>query len=207
MRKAISPDLVRWVTETGGEVVREPGGALVVTEIMLFADAGGFLAKYDSWIRILTILLLLLTDKTEAIKTLLQALAVPYPSSSDTPHPIDLPHTSRLYKTLIQGGHFNHGTSRISLAPSSTWDRRYFATQFVQNIGQAGVVGMCTKGEGNGAFVVAELCGALVADETGTEAKEREEVKKWFDNAVRREIQEGEAKGKKVLLEKIALLK
>src|ERR1700733_12304527 len=119
----------------------------------------------------LMILLSFLTDKTEAIQTLLQALTVPYPSSSDTPHPIDFPHTSRLYKTLMQGGHFNHGTSSISLAPASTWDRIYFARQFVQHVGNEGVVGMCTKGEGNGAFVVAELCGALVADEAGTEAK------------------------------------
>jgi pumilio family protein 6 len=47
VRKAISPDLVRWIKEKGGEVVREPGGALVVTEVMLFAEAGRlFLLRY-----------------------------------------------------------------------------------------------------------------------------------------------------------------
>jgi pumilio homology domain family member 6 len=43
VRKAASPDLVKWVKEKGAEVVREPGGALVVTEVMLFADTGGLL--------------------------------------------------------------------------------------------------------------------------------------------------------------------
>jgi pumilio family protein 6 len=42
VRRAISPDLVRWVKEKGAEVIREPGGSLVVTEVMLFAEAGGF---------------------------------------------------------------------------------------------------------------------------------------------------------------------
>ena len=73
-------------------------------------------------------------------------------------------------------------------------------------VGKEGMVGMCTRGEGNGAFVVAELCGALIGDDVGKEGGEREEVKRWFNEDVRREIEEGEAKGKKVLLEKIALL-
>jgi hypothetical protein len=38
VRKTVSPGLVRWVKEKGG---REPGDALVVTEVMLFAEAGG----------------------------------------------------------------------------------------------------------------------------------------------------------------------
>ncbi|KAF8228348.1 ARM repeat-containing protein [Tricholoma matsutake] len=183
VRKAVSADLMRWVKEKVAEVVREPGGALVVAEVMLFAEA----------------------DKKEAIQTLLGALTSPYPSSSSTPHPIDLPHTSRLYKILLQGGHFNHSTSSISLAPTSTWDRVYFAREFVRVVGREGVVGMCTEGEANGAFVVAELCGALIVDDAG-DGGEREEIKRWFDEDVRRALEEGRAKGKKVLLEKIALL-
>ena len=147
-------------------------------------------------------------DKTEAIQTLLRGLTSPYPSSSDTLHAIDLPHTSRLYKTLLQGGHFNHGTGSISLAPVSTWDRSTFAREFVRIVGKEGTVGMCTKGEGNGAFVVAELCGALIGDDAEREPEggEREEVKGWFNEGVQKEVEQGRAKGKKVLLEKIALL-
>jgi pumilio family protein 6 len=184
-------------------VIREPGGSLVVTEVMLLAETGGFFiaiymdANADQP-------RLLLADKKEAIQALLSALATSYPSNSDTPHLIDLPHTSRLYKTLLQGGHFNHGTSSISLAPASTWDRSYFAREFVRMVGKEGIVGMCTKGEGNGAFVIAELCGALTEGDEGR--KERAEVKGWFNADVRREIGEGRAKGKKVLLEKIASL-
>lgn len=72
-------------------------------------------------------------------------------------------------------------------------------------VGREGVVGMCTEGEANGAFVVAELCGALIVDDAG-DGGEREEIKRWFDEDVRRALEEGRAKGKKVLLEKIALL-
>jgi pumilio family protein 6 len=147
----------------------------------------------------------LVIDKKEAIHALLQALTSPYPSSSDTPHAIDLPHTSRLYKTLLQGGHFNHGTASISLASASTWDRGYFAREFVRVVGKGGTLGMCTKGDGNGAFVVAELCGALIGDDAAKAGGEREEVKRWFNEGVK-EVGEGRAKGKKVLLEKIALL-
>lgn len=47
MRKAVSADLIRWVKEKVAEVVREPGGALVVAEVMLFAEAGGsFLSRF-----------------------------------------------------------------------------------------------------------------------------------------------------------------
>jgi len=95
---------------------------------MLFAEAGE--SSLLSLSRTLTdAFWFSLADKKEAVEALLRALTSPYPSSSDTPHPIDLPHTSRLYKTLLQGGHFNHSMSSISLAPASTWDRGYFARE------------------------------------------------------------------------------
>ena len=46
VRKAIGSDLLRWIKEKGVEVVREPGGALVVTEVMLFAEGGGLFFCY-----------------------------------------------------------------------------------------------------------------------------------------------------------------
>ena len=40
VRKFASEALILWVEEMAPSVVREPGGSLVVTEIMLFADGG-----------------------------------------------------------------------------------------------------------------------------------------------------------------------
>ena len=56
---------------------------------------------------------------------------------------------------------------------------------------------MCV-GEGNGAFVVAELCEALVRGEL---IEEKAEVKRWFGKKIVKEIEAGQAKGKKVLLD------
>ena len=135
------------------------------------------------------------SDKTAATTTLLKALASP---SIPDPHPIDLPPTSRLYKTLLQRGHFNHTTNSVECVS----DTVSFASQFVSIVGKDATVTMCV-GEGNGAFVVAELCEALVRGEL---IEEKAEVKRWFGKKIVKEIEAGQAKGKKVLLEKIALL-
>ena len=134
-------------------------------------------------------------DKTAATTTLLKALTSP---SIPDPHPIDLPPTSRLYKSLLQGGHFNHTTNSVERVS----DAAAFASQFVNIVGKDATVAMCV-GDGNGAFVVAELCEALVR---GDLIEEKVEVKRWFGEKIVQEIEAGQAKGKKVLLEKIALL-
>lgn len=41
VRKFASEALLEWVEEKGATIAREPGGSLVVTEIMLFAEGGG----------------------------------------------------------------------------------------------------------------------------------------------------------------------
>ncbi|KAM6495204.1 Armadillo-type fold [Amanita muscaria] len=181
VRKAASPDLVAWVMEKGENVVTETGGCLVVTEIMLYADA----------------------DKTSATASLLRPLATSYPSSdSSNPHPIDLPHTSRLYKTLLQGGHFNHANQKVDY--TSAWNHVRFAIAFANTVGQDVIVSMCTKGSRGGAFVVAELCSTLLEEER---TKARKMVNKWFDKGVRKEIEEQEGmKGQKVLLEALGRL-
>ncbi|KAF8801167.1 ARM repeat-containing protein [Phlegmacium glaucopus] len=173
VRKAASEDLIRWVEESGEALVREPSGSLVVNEIMLYAEG----------------------DKSAATATLLNALASP---SIPDPHPIDLPPTSRLYKSLLQGGHYNHTTNSIE----RVLDAAAFASQFVKIVGKDATVAMCV-GDGNGAFVVAELCEALVR---GDLTEERVTVKEWFEAKVVQEIEAGQAKGKRVLLEKIVLL-
>ena len=134
-------------------------------------------------------------DKTSATTTLLKALASP---SIPDPHPIDLPPTPRLYKALLQGGHYNHTTNSIERVS----DAAAFASQFVNIVGKDATVAMCV-GDGNGAFVVAELCEALLR---GNLMEEKATVKKWFGRKVVEEIEAGQAKGKRVLLEKIALL-
>jgi len=81
-------------------------------------------------------------------------------------------------------------------------DAAVFASQFVNIVGKEATVNMCV-GDGNGAFVVAELCEALVR---GDLVEEKATVKEWFGAKVVQEIEAGQAKGKRVLLEKIALL-
>ncbi|KAG6884585.1 hypothetical protein C0993_009787 [Termitomyces sp. T159_Od127] len=182
VRKYASEALLSWLEQNTASIIKEPGGSLVAAEIMLFADG----------------------DKTPASQSLLRAISTSYPSiDPSSPHPIDLPHTSRLYKTLLQGGHFNHTSKSVDLAPH--WDASLFAKELVKVVGKDIVVGMCTLGEGNGAFVVAEMCEALIRD--GEKSGEvRKEVKGWFGDEVREAVEGGQAKGRKVLLEKIASL-
>lgn len=151
------------------------------------------------------ILFLFFLDKTAASKSLLTVISSPYPSPDPAaPHPIDLPHTSRLYKTLLQGGHFNHNTKSIERAPG--WDARVFAEAFVDVVGEQVGVAMCIKGQRDGAFVIAELCEAFMRQENEGTKTARIKVKQWFGPAILKEIEKGDAKGKRVLLEKIALL-
>lgn len=42
VRKAASEALIQWVEEKGATLVRDPGGSLIVIEIMLFAEGGKF---------------------------------------------------------------------------------------------------------------------------------------------------------------------
>ena len=116
------------------------------------------------------------------------------------PHPIDLPPTSRLYKSLLQGGHYNHTTNSVERASDATAST--FASHFVQIVGKDATVAMCV-GDGNGAFVVAELCEALIR---GDLTEEKGIVKEWFSEKVVQEIEAGQAKGKRLLLDKLALL-
>ena len=142
-----------------------------------------------------------LPDKSGAIQTLLKTLASP---SIPEPRAIDLPPTSRLYKALLQGGHYNHTTNTIERVDDSIWDSSKFAALFVDVVGSEAIVTMCV-GDGNGAFVVAELFEALARGGENT-SKEREKVKGWFTPLVVEQIEAGDAKGKRVLVEKFSSL-
>ncbi len=213
VRKAASPDLLSWVAEKGESVVKETGGCLVIAEITLYAE-GGLLMRVVSPSNHRNLSYL---DKTFATNALLRPLCTPYPSSQpDDLHPIDLPHTSRLYKTLLQGGHFNHATHKIDYIPS--WDAIRFAITFVNTIDKDVIVNTCTKGSRSGTFVVAELCSTLcngtktrgegnemqVVDEELEDARDqaRKLIKEWFTEDVLELIRgPEEMKGRKVLLE------
>jgi pumilio family protein 6 len=82
------------------------------------------------------------------------------------------------------------------------WDPEVFSQKFVDVVGKDLGVAMCVKGDRNGTFVIAELCERLMR----AKSKGRESVKRWFGADVLELIAQGEAKGKKVLLEKIVLL-
>lgn len=185
IRKSASDGLLEWVQSSGKTLIRDPGASLVVTDIMLYADG----------------------DKSGAISTLLTAISSPYPSfDKTTVHPIDLAHTSRLYKTLLQGGHFSRKTEAIE--PVQDWDALAFAVGFTKQLSSDVVTAFCVKGERNGTFLVAELCEALIkGSEKNDEAKAaRATLKGWFNPSVKKEIEDGEGRGKIVLSEKIASL-
>jgi pumilio family protein 6 len=138
-------------------------------------------------------------DKSPAIDTLLQPLTAPYPSvDPSTPHPIDLPHTCLLYKTFLQGGHFSHKDHTIVRAPS--FSASAFASAFITTVDGGRTMAMA---RGNGAFMVTELLERVI--EEGSES-ERMIVKGWFSGKVINDLKNGEGKGRKVLLEKVAKL-
>ncbi|KIM90369.1 hypothetical protein PILCRDRAFT_766179 [Piloderma croceum F 1598] len=111
-------------------------------------------------------------------------------------HPIDLPHTSRLYKTLLQGGHFLHTTHPVSHSPS--FPPSVFASPFIATVREQTTVAMAI---GDGAFVVAELLQRV--SEEGSE-DEKQTLKGWFTADVRSDLKGTEGKGRNVLLGKIA---
>ena len=197
IRKAASEALLQFVAENGAEIARDTGGSLLVLEIMLYAEGGpfSFLAPCidlcgdpDTP-----------TDKSSAIKALAEALASPYPSEDPArPHPIDLPHTSRMYKSLLQGGHFSH--SEQSVVRSPAFSPSEFAAVFPSIVGRDTTIAIA---QGNGAFVVAELL-EWIREEGNEEQKTH--VRGWFDDAFVARIKDSEAKGKNVLVEKIEAL-
>lgn len=140
-------------------------------------------------------------DKSAASKAILEVLAAEYPSPDPTQlHPISLPHVSRLYKLLLQGGHFSQSTK--SIERSALFSPFAFAKQFIELVGEQNTVAMA---EEEAVFVVASLCETVVSDEEGEDAKKT--LRKWLGGAVKEELSANqEQRGRKVLLEQIARL-
>ncbi|KAH9061148.1 ARM repeat-containing protein [Lactarius vividus] len=171
---AASPELLSWIVRDGAEVSRDTGGSLVITEIMLEAHG----------------------DKDAAIEALLSPLESDYPSE-DSPHPIDLPHTSRLYKVLLQGGHFSRDINAIKSRPN--FEPSTFASAFLRHVTPANITSMA---RGGGSFVIAALIERVLAIGTSEECK--------FLNrclaGLKAEVEGRQTKGSSVLAEGIGLL-
>ena len=100
-----------------------------------------------------------MTDKTAAVKALSAPLQVPY---ADDSHILRLPHATRIYKTLLAGGHFDSETSSVEIVDSD------LRSQFAQAVWLA-ITSEEAGGEsnlrdmvlGDVAFVLIELINAL----------------------------------------------
>jgi pumilio family protein 6 len=97
------------------------------------------------------------------MEALLIPLGTTYPSD-DHPHPIALPHTSRLYKVLLQGGHFSQAINAVVTRPN--FDPSIFATAFLRHVKLADITAIA---RGGGAFVIAVLLERVVSDGTPEE--------------------------------------
>jgi pumilio homology domain family member 6 len=137
-------------------------------------------------------------DKTEAIRTLLGSVAQPYSGDvGSVSHPIDLPHTSRMHKTLLQGGHFSRETG--SVERSAHWTPVVYAEMWVKIVGRGVTLAAAKNG---GTFVIAELVERVTQD--GSDDT-KEELRSWF-LADKKDIKLWDAKGSQILLEKVESL-
>jgi pumilio homology domain family member 6 len=129
------------------------------------------------------------------MEALLIPLEASYPSD-DHPHPIDLPHTSRLYKVLLQGGHYSQAINAVVARPN--FNPSNFATAFLRHVKPVDIAAMA---RGGGTFVITALLERIVADGT---PEERSKLKESLSGL---KDDEGKSiKGWTALLEGIRLL-
>ena len=139
-------------------------------------------------------------DKTKAMQTLASLLNETYPSPSDDRlHVVDVPHAGRMYKTLLQGGHFSHATHGIMTVPGNLFSPMQFSRAWMKGVDHDRTKKLAL---GGGAFVVASLVERVWKD--GDE-KERKDIMGWFDEAFLKDLRGSEVKGKKVLLDVLSI--
>ncbi len=110
-------------------------------------------------------------------------------------------HASRLYKLLLQGGHYSQRALSVELSP--VFSSLEFAASFVQTVGKENTLAMAL---GEGAFVVAALCETVIRAGEGATGL-RKTLKSWFDEEVKERLQgEGVHKGRSVLVEQVVAL-
>lgn len=133
-------------------------------------------------------------DKTQAINALLSAL-------SADPSIISIGHTSRLYKTLLQGGHFSQSTKRITNSP--VFAPGAFASAFLAQVPEGAIREMA---RGDGAFIVAELIERVRAEGSEEDRARLVEVFGKAGKKVRKEVESGQPRGWNVLVKKLELI-
>lgn len=105
-----------------------------------------------------------------------------------------MPHSCRLYKTLLQGGHYSQQTKGVVRAPAECFTPSAFASTWVKVVGKDDTRAIAL---GGGAFVVAALCERIKEDGN---AEEKKLVRGWFGTAFKDELMNGDVKGKNILL-------
>lgn len=129
------------------------------------------------------------------MKTLLQLLRRPYPATGEFPHLIDVPHSCRVYKTLLQGGHYSQRDKRVERVSAGSYNPLSFASLWLATLD-------CQEtrafGKGGGAFVIAALIECVTVE--GSDDDKRT-MASWFDEQYRKEVEEGQTKGKHILLD------
>ncbi|PVF96955.1 ARM repeat-containing protein [Serendipita vermifera] len=180
IRQAISGDMLREVKSRAEELIVDPGGSLLVVETLLNATG----------------------DKTETMQAILEPLRTSYPGVGSQ-HPIERVHTARMYKQLLQGGHWSQ--SKQCVETSSEFNAGEFAAEFIRIVGEddkgARIVAMA---KGNGTFMIAELCERV--SKVGS-SEDKTKLKRWLSKGLTQaKGEEKNIKGFNVLLEKIAAL-
>ncbi|CAE6355347.1 unnamed protein product [Rhizoctonia solani] len=181
LRAAASPGVIKAIEDHAEALVRDRGASMFVGEVMLCAEG----------------------DKSKALDALLAPVSNPYsppdPESdlSDptiTTHILNLSHASRIYKTLVQGGHFNQQTKKIERSEQAP---KEVARKFIHTAGKENVIAMAL---GDGGFIIAEVIGKLKEEGDQENLKQ---VRSWFKKDVRERLGTGDIRGSAVLLERL----
>lgn len=134
------------------------------------------------------------------MKSLLSLLQQPYPSSEESSHLIDVPHSCRVYKTLLQGGHYSQRDKQIERVPDSVFSPSTFASLWLSTLNREQIHAF---GKGGGAFVVAALIERIFQDGS---AEDKATITAWLDSDYRKEIEEGQTKGKQILVDTFKMI-
>ena len=133
-------------------------------------------------------------DKTQAINALLSTL-------SANPSIISTGHTSRLYKTLLQGGHFSVSTQ--SITRSQVFAPEAFASQFLVQVPEGKIQEMA---KGDGTFIVAELIERVRLEGSDEDRARLVEIFGKAGKKVRNEVESSQPRGWEVLMSKLEMI-
>ncbi|CAE6500228.1 unnamed protein product [Rhizoctonia solani] len=181
LRAVASPAMIKAIEDDAEALVRDRGASVFVGEVMLFAEG----------------------DKSKALDALLlpisSAYTPPEPESdlsdpTTATHILNLSHASRLYKSLVQGGHFNQQTKQIERSEQAP---KNVAEKFMHAAGKENITSMAL---GEGGFIVAEVIGKL--EEEGNE-ENLKKMRSWFERSTRERLSKGGIRGSAVLLERL----